>query len=387
MQKKIISFLLLLVSFITILPNANAAFAQDPLSRPNNFFGIHILFPSELDQAKNLVNSKGGDWGYVTIPIQMYDRDMEKWQQFMDKAKELHVIPLVRLATQNHPLNTSVWRKPTYSDVLDFANFLSSIRWPTENKYVILFNEVNRFDEWAGEYPSPQEYADIVSYAYEIFKERDPNFFMILGGMDAAAPNDYTKYISGLDYLTQLVNTTNIEDKIDGFSSHSYPNPAFSAYPSENKKVGVATYRFEYELLNKSAPKKLPVFITETGWSNKSLPDSIIAKYYDMTISQIWNKDKDKIVAITPFLLNATGEPFDQFSFFKNGTEADFSKLIGSLQKTKGSPLLSSSLKVVSEAKTKTLSVAKFEITGEKEKKLTISPLVTMYFKTIFGIN
>ncbi len=377
--------LLFLVFFVLLFPNA--AFAKDPLSRPNNFFGIHILFPSELDQAKSLVNSKGGDWGYVTIPIQMYDRDMEKWQQFMDKAKELHVIPLVRLATQNHPLNTSVWRKPTYSDVLDFSNFLSSLHWPTENKYIILFNEVNRFDEWAGEYPNPQEYAAIVSYAHDVFKKKDPNFFMILGGMDAAAPNDNKKYISGLDYLTELVATTNIEEKIDGFSSHSYPNPAFSAYPSENKKVGVATYRFEYELLNKTAPKKLPVFITETGWSSKSLPESVIAQYYDMTISQIWNKDKDKIVAITPFLLNASGEPFDQFSFFKNGVEADFSKLIGSLQKTKGSPLLSTSLNVIHEKKAKTLSVAKFETTEEKEKKLTISPLVAMYFKTIFGIN
>lgn len=371
--------------FVLIFPKT--VNAQDPLSRPNNFFGIHILFPSELDQAKNLVNSKGGDWGYVTIPIQIYDRDMEKWQQFMDKAKELHVIPLVRLATQNHPLNTSVWRKPTYSDVLDFANFLSSINWPTKNKYVILFNEVNRFDEWAGEYPNPKEYADIVTYAYDEFKKRDPNFFMILGGMDAAAPNDYIKYISGLDYLTQLVETTNIEEKIDGFSSHSYPNPAFSAYPSESKKVGVATYRFEYELLNKTAPKKLPVFITETGWSSKTLPQSVITKYYDMTISQIWNKDKDKIVAITPFLLNATGEPFDQFSFFKNGTEADFSKLISSLQKTKGAPMLSSLQKITPDVKEKTLSVARFESVEEKEKKLTISPLVTMYFKTIFGIN
>ncbi|MBP6913860.1 MAG: hypothetical protein KBC00_04640, partial [Candidatus Levybacteria bacterium] len=90
---------------------------------------------------------------------------------------------------------------------------------------------------------------------------------------------------------------------------------------------------------------------------------------------------------ITPFLLNATGEPFDQFSFFKNGTEADFSKLISSLQKTKGAPMLSSLQKITPDVKEKTLSVARFESVEEKEKKLTISPLVTMYFKTIFGIN
>ncbi len=184
-MKKIFLFVVLIVTvFYALFPRSFAYAVEDPFSKPNNFFGIHILFPSELDQAKDLVNSSGGDWGYVTIPIQITDLNLEKWQDFMNNAKSLHVIPIIRLATQNDPHNTAVWRKPNPSDILDFANFLSSLNWPTKNKYVILFNEVNRFDEWGGDYPNPIEYAKLVSYASQVFKQRDPNFYLILAGMD-----------------------------------------------------------------------------------------------------------------------------------------------------------------------------------------------------------
>ena len=39
--------------------------ADSPFAHPNNKFGVHILFPSELSDAAKLVNSDGGDWGYV----------------------------------------------------------------------------------------------------------------------------------------------------------------------------------------------------------------------------------------------------------------------------------------------------------------------------------
>lgn len=381
------SWFLVLAMFTTYyLLHATYSYAvTDPLARPNNFVGIHILFPSELDQAKNLINSNGGQWGYVTIPIQIGDRNLETWQDFMDDAKKQHIIPLIRLATQPDPHNTSVWRKPNLSDVLDFANFLSSLNWPTKNKYVILFNEVNRFDEWGGEYPDPIQYADLVSYANKVFKERDPNFYLILAGMDAAAPNDYKKYINGFTYLEDLMSGSDIASNIDAFSSHSYPNPDFSAPPFENNKVGIATYRFEYAILNKNPEKTLPVFITETGWSNKTLPESVISKYYKLTFENIWNKDKDKIIAITPFLLTSGGQ-FGNFSFLENGRGKDYFKTVLAMSKVKGepekdtfqkAPALKTPVVLASETFTKT----------PVPKKIVWSPYVTMYFKTIFGLN
>ena len=61
---------------------------------------MYILFTTELEAAAKLVNSNGGDWGYVIIPIQAGDMSKAKWQQFMDDAKGRHVIPVLRLATE-----------------------------------------------------------------------------------------------------------------------------------------------------------------------------------------------------------------------------------------------------------------------------------------------
>lgn len=382
-MRKLLIFLILTVC---LLSSGNVAYAvENPLSKPNNFMGIHILFPAELEQAATLVNSSGGQWGYVTIPIQTVDRDMEKWQAFMDSAKKLHVIPLIRLATQPDPANTAVWSKPTDYDLVDFANFLSSLSWPTKNKYVILFNEVNRSDEWGGSPPNPTEYAETVASAHDIFKSRDKDFYLILGGMDAAAPNDYVKYISGLTYLSDLLTDSRIVNSIDGFSSHSYPNPAFSAYPSETKPVGVATYRFEYDIINANAPKKIPAFITETGWSDKTLPANVISKYYDMTFNEIWDKDKDKIVAITPFLLTA-GVPFDVFSFFKDGKEKGYYKTLFALSKDKGKPTVNAKKSSIASASDTTSDTKSFEAASEKTTS-TVSPFAKLYLKTILGLN
>lgn len=339
MVKRVILIVFLLTFVIGAFPTkSNALF--DPLTRPNNFVGIHILFPSELSQASQLVNAKTGEWGYVTIPIQSGDKDLEKWQAFMDDAKAHKLIPIVRLATSSDRENTSVWAKPTTTEILDFANFLNSLNWPIENRYVIVFNEMNRFDEWAGEPPNPKEYADLLSYTVEIFKERNPNFYIIMGGLDNAAPNDRVKYMDNLVYLNEMVKyNPEIFNKIDAFSSHSYPNPGFVAPPLQRVE-GITTYQYEYNLINSHTVSKKPVFITETGWDSKKLSEQLIASYYEIAYRDFWNKDKDKIVAITPFLLNSQGGTFDIFSFVKNGKQTRYYEVSQKMEKTKGQPLL-----------------------------------------------
>lgn len=382
MKVKVIFTLFFL--WITLLAYVGKAGAvSDPLTKPNNFYGIHILFPAELQDASKLVNSSGGEWGYVTIPIQVNDLDIEKWQAFMDQAKRLKIIPILRLATYPNPFKTDVWRKPNNYDVVDFANFLSSLSWPTKIKYVILFNEVNRSDEWGGEVPDPEGYAHLVSFAYDTFKKKDSDFYIILSGMDDSAPNDYKKYINGFTYLEDLTSL-DIQKSIDGFSSHSYPNPGFSSYPSETKKIGVATYKYEYELLNNNSEKKLPAFITETGWGSKTIPDSVVSKYFQMTFSQIWEKDKDKIVAITPFLLTASG-PFDVFSLIANGHEKDSYKGILQLAKTKGNPEVEKN-RTTSEIKPIVSRIANF--TPKTKKKANAAQnLISLYIEKIFGFS
>src|SRR5581483_6105137 len=143
-MKKILT-LLLLIAFSFIPQKVHAI--EDPTTFVNNRFGIHILFPSEVEGAAKLVNSSGGDWGYVTIPVQSTDRDLEKWQRFMDDCKKYHIIPIIRIAT--YP-ESNYWTRPTVFDPLDFANFLNSLYWPTKNRYIIVYNEPNSNLEWGG---------------------------------------------------------------------------------------------------------------------------------------------------------------------------------------------------------------------------------------------
>lgn len=336
-MKIIQSFLIAFFVFWDFAHTAQAV--EDPLIKLNNKFGVHILFPEEIEEVAGLVNSNNGDWGYVAIPIQAGDRDLEKWQRFMDKAKKYHIIPIIRLAIENDYFNTRVWKKPTEADIIDFANFLHSLDWPTKNRYVIVFNEVNRSDEWGGD-ANPQEYAQILQYTYNAFKERSQDFFIISSGLDNASAT-----VPGLSYnqydFIRLMNTSvpGIFNKIDGLGSHSYPNPGFSQPPSQNTTSSVKSYIYEKSLAEGLSLKNLPVFITETGWSKEFVSEETIAQYYKDAFLKAWNNEN--IVAVTPFLLRANAGPFVHFSLIRKDNQKGLAyKAIENLLKVKGKPLL-----------------------------------------------
>lgn len=334
MKRVYILFIFLLIFLLT--PNVSFAI-EDPLSLPNNKMGVHILFTSELDSAADLVNGNGGDWGYVTIPIQAGDRDIEKWQRFMDSAKENHIIPIIRLATEGDYFNTSVWKKPTPDDILDFANFLNSLVWPVKNRYVVVFNEVNRSDEWEGRL-DPQEYAEILKYATETFKSLNSDFFIISSGLDNAAPNILGKYMNEYDYMTAMDNAVpGIFSLIDGLGSHSYPNPGFKQLPDILTNQSIYSFNFEKNLAYRLSGKELPIFITETGWSKEALSENKIAEYFKYAFEHVWS-DKN-IAAVTSFLLKAGTKPFSQFSLVnENGERNEIFLVLKEASKTKGKP-------------------------------------------------
>lgn len=313
---------------------------EDPLAKPNNKHGIHILFDSELDEAAALVNSSGGQWGYVVIPIQAGDRNLEKWQSFMNKAKKLKVIPIVRLATEGDYFNTKVWRKPKEEDILDFANFLNSLHWPVKNRYVIVFNEVNRNDEWGGS-ANPREYAQLLSYASIVFKSLDPDFFVLNAGLDNASING-NGAINKLTFLQRMQQSVpGIFNQLDGFNTHAYPNPAFSQPPTTQGVMSLYSFRFEQSLIAQYSEKKLPVFITETGWSGANLSDDTRARFYKEAFAGVWS-DPD-VAAVTPFLLRAGGGPFEQFTFInQDGKPTKQYEAVQEIQKIGGKPTLNS---------------------------------------------
>lgn len=334
-MKKILSLFIVILLFFLLKTNSYAIY--DPHSVANNEFGIHILFPEELNDASELVNSNGGDWGYITIPIQSRDKDLVKWQNFMDDCKRKHLIPILRLATQGDYFNTSSWDIPDYGDVMDFANFLNSLNWPTKNRYVIIYNEVNRNDEWGGA-ASPAQYADILDYATKVFKDRSPDFFIISAGMDNAAANSDSAY-NEYTFFREMENSDpGIFSKIDGMASHSYPNPGFSMPASYLTSQSIYSFNYEKNLLDYFAGKTLPVFITETGWDSSKISDSTQSQYYQYAFSNVWNEPD--IVAVTPFIFSASQGPFTNFSFINAGQKTQKYEAYKSIPKVKGEPQL-----------------------------------------------
>ena len=335
------------MSTLFLTPNTLAI--DNPIKTPNNKFGIHIHDETDLEDVARLVNSNGGDWGYVTLVIRKDERYLQKWQETFDKMRQLHLIPIVRIATMQ---KNSYWEKPQLNEIDSWVDFLNSINWVIKNRYVIIGNEPNHANEWGGEV-NPDEYSD---YLYEFskkLKEKSNDFFVLAAALDASAPND-SKHMDYEKFTKKLIaRHPDIYENIDGLNSHSYPNPNFFGSTKDKRRGSIKTYEWELLLLNELGVKKeLPVFITETGWTHSTNKIDVqnqlqnISKNFENAFSDIWEKDV-KVVAVTPFILNYQDAPFDIFSWKdKEGRFFEYYYKIQLLPKIKGDPKIKNSLEI-----------------------------------------
>lgn len=313
-------FLLLLLPLFLAFPFPAAA-KYDPRSVPNNKYGIHVADSNDVDASAPLVNSSGGDWGYVTIVIPQTDRNSGKWQDIFNRMRRLHLIPIVRLATETRG---DYWTKPDTNQIKDWISFLTSLNWPIENRYIVLFNEPNHANEW-GRNVVPEEYADIVIQYAKALKAASDDFFVLPAGLDASASNS----VGSMDEKTfldkALASHPELLDYIDGWTSHSYPNPGFMGSPYARGRGTLSTYLWELDYLTQARKgRDLPVFITETGWAHvsRSIAGGLSADHVAqniLTASVLWSNSD--IVAITPFVYSYLTAPFDQFSWKIHGTD------------------------------------------------------------------
>lgn len=326
-MKKTLIIIFLLLSF------PNYIFA----STPNNKFGISLAQPNteEFTKVKELVNSNGGDWGYVTLIIEEKDRNKGKWQIIFDQLRTLHLIPIIRLATSAEGEN---WRRPETKDVQSWVEFLDSLNWVTKSRYIILFNEPNHGSEWGGEVDA-KSYAEVSLEFAKKLKEKNKDFFVMLAGMDASAPS----WMPGLEdeenfFGEMLTNFNLIFNYIDGWASHSYPNPGFSGSPYANGRGTIRTYEWELGfLINLGINKELPVFITETGWKRGN--ENAIAENFQIAFDQIWGPDS-RVVAVTPFVFDYQGEPFLEFSWKRYNSQEYYQQYftVQAMSKINGEP-------------------------------------------------
>jgi hypothetical protein len=138
-----------------------------------------------------------------------------------------------------------------------------------------------------------------------------------------------------------------IFDKLDGWASHSYPQPNFSGNPHNTGRWSVQAYSTELDFLKQvlKVNKDLPVFITETGWAHAEgenyntsyLPVDKVAEYFETAYKDIWLKD-DRVRAVMPFTIWFK-HPYDHFSWI-NDDKVPYAQYdtIKKMHKTKGKP-------------------------------------------------
>jgi len=346
-------FAILFFIYLLFQPFQGYAF-YDPLSAPNNRYGIHIADTTDIEDASKLANSTGGEWGYITLVIPDTDMNISKWQEIFNRLRRSKLIPLVRIATH---VEGDSWVKPQEHNIPKWVDFLNSLNWPIENRYVILYNEPNHAKEW-GNTIDPEGYASLLIKFSAALKSKSEDFFILPAGLDASAsPNGST--IDEETYIRRMIMAQpNILQAIDGWNSHSYPNPGFSGNPYAYGKGTLATFHWEQELLQTlGLGRILPIFITETGWQhsggkyydNRLLsPEAVSANITAASLS-IWQSAN--IVAITPFVFNYQDYPFDHFSFKKINASDYYAHYYGYQQipKVRGVPQQRESIQINSQ--------------------------------------
>lgn len=369
MMKKICFLILFLLL-------AKSALASAPIG-VNNKFGMHLAVPSheDLNAAVKLINSNGGEWGYVTLVIADNDLDVKKWQAVFDQLRELQLIPIVRLATHADGEN---WVAADPKDSQKWLQFLNSLNWVVKNRYVILFNEPNHASEWGGAVDF-ENYAEVALEFGKTLKNSNENYFLMLAGLDQAAPQQLPHYAEAgwfIEKIITAIGPANFEKYFDGWCSHSYPNPGFSGSPQERGWGSIGGYEAELALLeNLGIEKQLPVFITETGWQGEVLDEETVADYYVSAFNSLWLPDT-RVAAVTPFIFNYQSEPFLGFSWQKPNSQAfyqQYEAVLG-LNKVSGRPEIEENIGFLNRLPEKLVEDSSFLM------KLTISNLGQGYW-------
>lgn len=353
---------------------ATALATLDRLDSPNNQFGIHLAIPAyeDLETAHDLVNSSGGDWGYVTVVIEENDRNKEKWQGAFNKMRELHLVPIVRLATSPQG---GYWRQPAPGEAPGWADFLDSLNWVVKNRYVVLFNEPNHGAEW-GQKVDPQSYGQVALAFAKILKEKNPDFFVMMAGLDTAAPSNPPQHEDEERFLRKMFSGSThalgeLFGYLDGWASHSYPNHGFIGSPTARGKNSIRNYEWELSLLKRlGIGKSLPVYITETGWPHREgkvlgatfYPAEKVAAHFRTYFESIVSDPQ--VIAITPFVLNYQGPPFDHFSWQKLDSKEFYPQFaaVQAIPKQKGEPAQEQKLVITNVIPTKLIRGSTYQI-------------------------
>jgi hypothetical protein len=310
---------------------------------PTALWREHMAYASQLI----------GKGGYVTQLVRLDDLDPDKWQLFMDLCAEFDLIPILRLATV-FDREAGLWQRPPankdgrYGNTAQqYADFITTLNWPSDEHYMVVGNEPNHGDEWGGR-PDPAAYAQFLIDVSVSVKTADPQARILNAPLDQFTPNTGSQpfnnglwYIDAAAFLEEMhMAQPTVFDHIDAWASHPYPLGPFAEPPwlqtrqfdslndaptprpmsAAPPNRGVNGYDWELWQLAQWGIAHLPVFITETGWrhSEAGYPSiNDVNVYLDLALrgnngrypqlpSSGWTPwlEDERLIAITPFALN-----------------------------------------------------------------------------------
>lgn len=286
--------------------------------------GIHILHPEEIDQVRPLLGttvpteSQEAQWNYVTVPFTLDDIDRRaQWQHFFRVAGQDKLIPLVRLATR---FEHGSWQVPTRYDMVRQLQALNAYDWPTAERHVIAYNEVNHAGEWGGTI-DPPEYARTLRFLLDWTATEPEQYVVLPAALDLAAPQYGAASTWDAFAFWRAVHESDptVLADLTVWNSHSYPNPAFSAPPTATGRNSLRGFEHELRLVSELTGRELPVYITETGWRATRATERYLPGYYSYAMRSIWSHPQ--VRAVTPFILQGAPGPFAEFSFLSESRQ------------------------------------------------------------------
>jgi hypothetical protein len=302
MQKKF-KYLLVLIGLF-ILSAAPVSALEDKI------LGVHLLSTQDIDRAQQLLKVED-DWHFVTIPLTLDDLEQpSRWQNFFDQCRKEKFIPIIRLATR---IENGAWARPNRREIVRMFTFLNKLDWPTNEMFLIVFNEVNHAKEWGGAV-DVSSYVETLKFVSHWAHTEEKEYVVLPAALDLAAPNS-SETMEAFTYLNQMYRyDPDIFDKIDVWNSHSYPNPGFSSSPTLTGKSSMRGFIHELDFLKRKTGRDYKVIITETGWKANFRTKPWLENYYLYAFQHIWSHPQ--VIGVTPFVVQGTPGPFAEFSFY-----------------------------------------------------------------------
>lgn len=269
--------------------------------------GVHILHPDEL--VLLLPHRGSSEKFYVTVPYLLSDRRTSTWNSFFELSRENDITPIVRLSS-DFDFDAGHWKVPTRKELVDGISFLTSLRWEGE-RIVVMFNEPNHAKEWGGSI-DPEGYADVAMFVASWLHTEPGDYLVLPAGLDSSAPNSSITMESFLFWNWVFSRQPDLVNWINGWTSHSYPNPGFVGSPYSIGKQSLRGFETELDYLGRFSKQDLSVYITETGWRQTKSINRVLSSYYEYAYKNIWSHPQVK--AVTVFLLQGSPGPFEEFS-------------------------------------------------------------------------